>query len=67
MRRARSWWQPRYELRMVRADEPDATVVVRSRHRFRALAERSRRLDDDHMRLVPACRLVVVDLRSATR
>jgi hypothetical protein len=52
---------------MVRADEPDATVVVRSRHRFRALAERSRRLDDDHMRLVPACRLVVVDLQSATR
>jgi hypothetical protein len=48
---------------MVRADEPDATVVVRSRHRIRALAELSRWLDTDHVRLLPGCRLVVGDLR----
>ena len=56
-------WQPRYELSLVRTDDPGAPVVVRSRHRVRLLAEWSRRLDADHMRLLSGCSLVVVDAR----
>jgi hypothetical protein len=56
--------QPRYELRMVRSDAPHITVVVRSRHRVRALAELSRRQGAAHMKLIPGCDLVVVDVRA---
>lgn len=59
----RRWWHARYELRMVRSDAPHVTVLVRSRHRFRALAELSRRGDRAHMALVPGCELIVVDGR----
>jgi hypothetical protein len=55
--------QPRYELRLLRSDAPHVPVVVRSRHRFRFLAEWSRRLDADHLRLLPGCALTVVDVR----
>jgi hypothetical protein len=61
--RARHWWGPRYELRLVRVEAPATTILVRSRHRIRALAELSRWLDTDHVRLLPGCRLVVGDLR----
>jgi hypothetical protein len=47
----------------VRVEAPDTTILVRSRHRIRALAELSRWLDADHVRLLPGCRLVVGDLR----
>ena len=54
--------RPRYELRLARVDALDTPVVVRSRHRFRILAEWSRRLDADHLRLLPGCALTVVDV-----
>ena len=55
------WWEPRYELRLVRAD--DRPVLVWTRHRSRALARYSRRLEEAHLSVAPA-RLAVVDRRS---
>jgi hypothetical protein len=55
--------RPRYELRLLRVGDPDVPVAVRSRHRFRLLAEWSRRLDAAHVRLLPGCELTVVDVR----
>jgi hypothetical protein len=63
MARTHRWWHARYELRVVRSDAPEITVLVRSRHRFRALAELSRRMDQPHMRLMRGCQYVVADLR----
>ena len=45
----------------MRADDPDTVVLVRSRHRLRALAELSRRLEADHAALLTGCALVLVD------
>jgi len=55
------WWEPRYELRLVRAD--DVPVLVWTRHRTRALARYSHRLEQAHLSVAPA-RLAVVDRRS---
>ncbi|MCW2700106.1 MAG: hypothetical protein JWQ45_1641 [Blastococcus sp.] len=54
-------WQPRYELWVVRADAPDVPVLLRSRHRIRAFAAWSRRLEREHVRLLRGCQLVIVD------
>jgi hypothetical protein len=62
-RSGRRWWEPRYELRLVRSDATGRPVRLMGRHRVRAFAEWSRRLEDDHLRLLPGCRLVVVDSR----
>ena len=61
MNRTLPFLAPRYELRLVRRAHPDQTVVVRSRHHTRLLAEVSRRLDADHASLIGGCELVVVD------
>jgi hypothetical protein len=57
----RRWWQPRYELWVVRAEAADVPVLLRSRHRIRTLADWSRRMDGDHVRLLSDCELVIVD------
>ena len=57
----RRWWQPRYELWVVRAEAADVPVLLRSRHRIRTFAAWSRRTDGDHVRLLRGCELVIVD------
>jgi hypothetical protein len=47
---------------LIRSDSPRTVVFVRSRHRFRTLASLSRRMQEPHLRLVPGCSLLVVDL-----
>ena len=55
------WWEPRYELRLVSPD--DQPVLVWTRHRTRALARVSHRMEEAHLSVAPA-RLAVVDRRS---
>lgn len=62
------WWEPRYELRLVRDDTKPGNdtkpgILVWTRHRLRLLAVHSRRLEEAHLRVAPA-RLVIVDRRS---
>jgi hypothetical protein len=66
MGRRRHWWEPRYELTLVRSDATDVPVLVVGRHRIRVLAEWSRRLERDHLRSLPGCDLLVVDSRRKT-
>jgi hypothetical protein len=62
----RNWWAPRYELTLVRSDATDVPVLLVGRHRIRIFAEWSRRLEQDHLRLLPGCDLVVLDSRRTT-
>ena len=55
---SRRWWEPRYELRLVRPD--DRPVLVWSRHRTRTLARVSHRMEQAHLVVAPA-RLVLAD------
>lgn len=57
------WWQPRYELGLVREESPEPPILVWSRHRSRRLAQRSLRLENGHLRVAPA-RLVLTDRRT---
>jgi hypothetical protein len=56
----RRWWQPPYELRLVRED---AGHLVWSRHRIQRLATLSQRLEADRLPLDGA-RLIVHDRRT---
>jgi hypothetical protein len=56
----RRWWQPLYELRLVR---DDAGQHAWSRHWIRSLAVHSQRLEEARLKLGEA-RLVVVDRRT---
>lgn len=60
MRPARQHWTPRYELRLVRGEAVTAPILVWSRHRCRALAVLSKRMEEDHLDL-GAARLVLYD------
>jgi hypothetical protein len=53
-------WQPRYELRLLRGDADEPPILVWSRHRIRALARYSLRLEERHLDLGQA-RLVLYD------
>jgi len=53
-------WQPRYELQLFGAEAGSPLVVVWSRHRIRALAVHSKRLEERSLHLKQA-RLVLYD------
>jgi hypothetical protein len=56
----RHWWQPRYDVRLLRGDDGAPPILIWSRHRVRAVAARCRMLDERDRDLGQA-RLVVFD------